>query len=522
MLLAISHESFWIDELWNVYFASLESVGQLFEALLAPYGSQTPLHFIYSYIWGHLFSTSEFVFRLSNLPLFVLGQACLFWALRSYPRPFGYALLILSALHPMVWQYANELRPYIMMYAGAQMILAYILHINASNVIGGSFSPIAPIIFAVGGILLFGASLIGAFWVGAALIYIGHFHYRRMDLNYLTRRSTLLFVGVFIVINGMLTIYYLNSLLQGGGGSRLASTTPKTLLFNAYELLGMSGIGPGRLELREVGIPSLSPYWGWLAIGFVLILAPLVMGIHEAKRTLGTRFLIVAIALGVMPIAIVVFSGFVMHWRVLGRHMFPAIPLLNILLALGLAKLCERGRGSAWSLRSVIAVGFLLTFVYSAVSLRFSERHRKDDYMAAAAIAKQGLADGKRVWWAASALGARHYDITGDFDYMGELTNIREPYVCIDHAGVQSVSEAAGNCLEQLKSPDLVILSKPDTFDFRGLITAYLKAGNFVKTAELPAFTIWQPATARKLPLSESGPDQFQQGTSRHPATAGN
>ena len=42
MLLAISRESFWIDEFWNAYFASLESVEQLYAGLSAPYGSQTP------------------------------------------------------------------------------------------------------------------------------------------------------------------------------------------------------------------------------------------------------------------------------------------------------------------------------------------------------------------------------------------------------------------------------------------------------------------------------------------------
>ena len=127
----MSGESFWIDEFWNAYFISLPSLQQLIDALLAPYGSQTPLHFVYGYFWGQLFPSSELSLRLSNLPLFVLGQAALYWGLRAYPRRLAFMMLYLSAVHPMVWQYANELRPYVMIYAGSEMILAYLLHIHA-------------------------------------------------------------------------------------------------------------------------------------------------------------------------------------------------------------------------------------------------------------------------------------------------------------------------------------------------------------------------------------------------------
>jgi hypothetical protein len=190
--------------------------------------------------------------------------------------------------------------------------------------------------------------------------------------------------------------------------------------------------------------------------------------------------------------AIVVFSGFAMHWRVLGRHMIAALPLLNLLFALGLAKLCEREGGRAWLLRVTIAISFLLAFVWSSSSLRFSDRHRKDDYRAAANVARQELASGKRVWWAADALGARYYGLPGEFDYMGELTGMQKPYVCIDRAGVQSIDAVHGECLEKLIQPDVVILSKPETFDRNGIIAAYLRDGHFAKAQELPAFTIWR------------------------------
>ena len=498
MLVAVSHESFWIDEFWNAYFVSLQSLGQLLEALRAPYGSQTPLHFVYGYFWGQYFPHSEAGLRLSNLPLFLMGQASLLWALRGYPRPFSYALLAVSALHPMVWQYANELRPYIMIYAGSEMILAYLLHVHALEGSNKRVGLLASSIFVVGSIVLFGASLLGAFWVAAACVYVAHFHYRALDWRYLKERPTLWLVCIFLVVNGLLTLYYVNSLLAGGGASRIASTTAASLLFAAYELLGLSGVGPSRLELRGSGLAALSAYWTWLIPAAALIWATLLSGILEAKKLLGTRSLMLVCALGLLPIAIVVLSGFVMHWRVLGRHLMATLPLFNLLIALGLVALLAPVRGRAWRWRSVVAAGFLLTFICSSLSLRFSDRHRKDDYLAAATLAKQGLATGKRVWWAADALGARYYGVPGDFDYMGELTNMHKPHACLEQAGVLPVSGASRECLERLRPPDVVILSKPETFDGNGAITAYLRAANYVEAQKLPAFTVWRPAERKQ------------------------
>ena len=513
MLVAISHESFWIDEFWSAYFASLESFRQLVDLLMIPSGSQTPFHFAYGYLWGQFFPLSEAGLRLSNLPLFLLGQASLWWALRAYPRSFAGWLMGLSAMHPMVWQYANELRQYVMMYAGAEMILAYLLHIHAAARSDRRVGMAASAVFVVGSTLLFGASLLGVFWVAAAWVYVAWFHHRHLDWRYLKRGPTLALGLAFIAMSGMLTAYYLSSLLRGGGASRISSTTLATLVFDGYELLGLSGVGPGRLELRDGGFASLGPYWIWLIPIVVVVIAALLIGVREAMLRLGTRGFALAAVLGVLPMAIVVVSGFAMHWRVLGRHMIAELPMLNLVFALGLTRLCRPGDGRGLLLRVTIAVAFSLAFVYSSCSLRFAERHRKDDYLAAAAIAKQELAAGKRVWWAADALGARYYGLPGDFDYLGELTGQHKPPGCEDRPGVQAIAAAPAGCLEKLVSPDVVILSKPETFDANGVIAGYLKNRSFAKVRELPAFTIWRPVPA---PAPAPAPSA---ATSASPAT---
>ncbi len=503
MLIAVGNDSFWIDEFWNAHFASLGSFGSLYDALREPYGSQTPLHFVYGYLWAQIAPATEYGLRLSNLPLFVLGQAALFWALRGYPKPMAYSMLLVSALHPMVWQYANEFRPYIMMYAGAEMLLAYMLHIEAAHQGNRPSSHLGSLVFLVGGILLFGASLLGVFWVASACAYVLYFRLKYSPQRRPGAGLTYLCVGVFIAAIGLLAAYYFNSLLNGAGGSRLSGPTAGSMLFAVYELLGLSGIGPGRLDLRDGGVASLRPHAFALVCAAVLVLATLAAGLREAKAALGERALGLVLVLGLFPVAVVVAAGFVMHWRFLGRHMIATLPLLNLLFALGLARLWRHRRerfahGNALLpklIPTLIPVLFLAAFVASSLSFRFADRHRKEDYQSASGIAKQALAAGKRVWWVADVLGARYYGLPGEFDYMGELTNKHRPYECLDRPGVQSVGEAPAQCLGRLARPDVVILSRPETFDRFGVIASYLQARNFVKVSELAAFTVWRPPT---------------------------
>jgi hypothetical protein len=492
MLLAISNESLWIDEFWTAHFGAMASFKAFYELLLVPSGSQTPLHFLHFYLWGLLNPAGEFLFRLANLPLFVAGQLAVFWALRDYPRKFACLYLTLSALHPMVWQYANEARPYIMMYAGAQMILAYLLHLHASSAKGQPAAPFFLMLFALGGILLFGASLLGIFWVFAACVHVLVHHLRKSRWRELLQGVNPLLLGLFLVFVALLTVYYLNSLLKGAGASRLASSTPSTVVFAAYEVLGLAGIGPSRLELRSLGLAALTPYAiGLIAAGSVLIVV-LAVGLNEARTRLGTREFLLLGALGLFPVFVVILSGFAMHWRVLGRHLIAALPLLNLVLALGLAMLLQAAARRGQRARWLLAAAALLFLLYSSSSLRFAPQHRKDDYRAAAALAQGALTQGQRVWWAADVIGARYYGLPGEFDVLGELTGQHKPLVCGDLAGVQPVANASLPCLRTLTAPDVVILSKPETFDSKGDVANYLMAGQFSVVQSLPAFTIWR------------------------------
>lgn len=499
MLVAISGESLWIDEFWTAHFATLGSLKDFYELLIVPSGSQTPLHFLHFYLWGQLGTTGEFLFRLANLPLFVLGQWAVFWALRDQNRPWAWAFLVLSALHPMVWQYANEARPYMMMLAGAQMILAYLLRLHVQRAPGQPTEPLFMALFVLGGILLFGASMLGAFWVLAAGVHVLVHHLRKSTWRELLQGSNPLLVATLLLATGVLTAYYLSSLIKGAGASRLASSSLSTVLFAAYELLGLGGIGPSRLALRSQGMAALAPYLPALAVASGVLLALLACGLQAARKQLGSGQLLWLLALGLFPVLVVLSSGFVMHWRVLGRHLIAALPLLNLLLALGMTVLWQRQtqQGPA---RALVVLG-LLALLYSSFSQRFAPEHRKDDYRSAAALAQAALAQGQRVWWAAGVIGAHYYRLPGEWDVMAELTSQHSPLPCSDRPGVQVVINASSACLAAMSSPDLVFLSKPETFDTRGELGAFLKAGAYTVQQELPAFTVWRRTGANVIKL---------------------
>jgi hypothetical protein len=168
------------------------------------------------------------------------------------------------------------------------------------------------------------------------------------------------------------------------------------------------------------------------------------------------------------------------------------LPLLNLVLALGLVRLLHTDGRRGQRVRGLLAISCLLFFVCSSLSQRFAPRHRKDDYRAAAAVAQQAFAQGQRVWWAAGVIGARYYGLPGEFDVMSELIVAEKPEVCRDVPGVLQIANASTQCLSTLGAPEVVILSKPETFDIKGDIVGYLKAHRFEVVQSLPAFTVWR------------------------------
>ena len=177
-------------------------------------------------------------------------------------------------------------------------------------------------------------------------------------------------------------------------------------------------------------------------------------------------FLVLAgFALG--GLALIWGAGLALHFRVLGRHLAPLLPLLLLPLAATLATARLRDKRSAAPVLAFLALGLL-----SCLGLRFAPRHATDDYRGAIATA-QNLSEGKHLWWNAEKLGPALYD----------------PALLNRSSVVVNASPAD---LSLLPPPALVVTSKPDIYDREGNLAKWLKHNGFKPVEVLPAFVVWK------------------------------
>ena len=449
---------------------------------------QTPLHYVYYFIWGQFVDSNEYLLRLANIPFFLAGQFCLYIAASGYNRSFKNILLLLSAMHPMVWQYANEARPYIMMLGGTQMLLAYFLHLYRLPVgtthVGAEYTAM----FVLGGIILFGASLVGGFWLLSAIIVAFRFHRNNIGFEYLKAPAQLVWTGFFFIGLIFLSLYYIFSVIAGSGVSRISTTNLSNVVFDMYELIGLAGIGPGRLDMRESGFRSVYAYLFPLLLTASLFIYCIYMGICAALDDVGKKVFIFFSLAFLVPGFIVITLGVFMHMRVLGRHLIAIVPAICLLYTIGVMRLLDHRRHVVFGYGSSFVAAIVFCLAYSSLSLRSSERHKKDDYRSAAAIAIADSSQGKRVWWAADDLGAKYYSVP----IAGSVSASFGGPGCDSAVGVNLVLNPTSTCLASLVRPDTVILSKVETFDSGNSVTKYLKENGFAQIKSLPAFTIWR------------------------------
>src|SRR5262249_47987538 len=112
--------------------------------------------------------------------------------------------------------------------------------------------------------------------------------------------------------------------------------------------------------------------------------------------------------------------------------------------------------------RLAASVWILLLFS-SALSLRFSAKHAKDDYRGAAALTKEYLAQGRTVWWVACWECAWYYRVPiGPVD---SAENSLSPFCYI-------IQPANSNAPASSALP-IVLLSRPSVYDPAGSVRAY-------------------------------------------------
>jgi hypothetical protein len=165
-----------------------------------------------------------------------------------------------------------------------------------------------------------------------------------------------------------------------------------------------------------------------------------------------------------VPSVLVFAAGASAHMRLVGRHLTPALPFLLAFMAIGLANLLSAP--ALW--KKSLAVGLLAFLLVSSLEIRMAPRHRRDDYRSAAAIARQAINSGQQVWWLADGSTGLYYHVpfgSPQITTFPDLPTANPP-------------------------PDLVTLSRPDTYDPSGAVRAYLARNGFRVTRVLLAFEI--------------------------------
>ena len=174
-------------------------------------------------------------------------------------------------------------------------------------------------VFAASLIVLSGSSLLGMIWAAAAIAAFLGIQNRDQPLGFL-REHFGLWLMTGLLLAG-LTAYY-GWTIRAGSRATPGITDWRNLLFAAFELLGFTGLGPGRLELRNVGVSAVRAYLLPLAaIASLWALVAFAGFRHSRKELLSRlgRYLFLVIA-GTITLLVVI--GLLKHFRLLGAAFY--------------------------------------------------------------------------------------------------------------------------------------------------------------------------------------------------------
>ena len=503
---AISGRSLWIDEACTATKVVPTTLAGWWQALSGDRSAdaQMPLYMLYVWAWARVFGSGELSLHAANVPWFVAGALALILTFPPGDRRRNTAICVVL-LCPFAWYYLDEARPYTMQLGASFLIVASLARLacflppssTASEaetapgregqggargskglpVSGGlgdssESQAITVALFLLGLVVLSGSSLTGMVWAGAALA--------SMPVLLSFRRVFVLvkdYWYLWLATGGVLTLfagYYLWTLTLGARASASATTSVGSVIFIGYELLGFTGLGPGRLEMRVAGPAALRPHLPWLALYGAAVAALIGAALLHMVKT-RSRLSLMVLLCCTLPAAFVLGVGCVAHFRVLGRHFTPLLPAVLLLFISGLAVLGQRR--SLWA--RGLAVLFCVLSMASCLSVRFLPRHEKDNYRAAADRAQAALRSGQPVWWNAAEEGARYYGVP-----------------LVEHPDNGSAALLVLNptfeTLQSLPAPQVVIASKPDVYDGQSALAGYLRNQHFVPTHKFTAFVIWE------------------------------
>jgi hypothetical protein len=481
--LAISNQSFWIDEGTAAVKALQPTLAQWWHALRIEGHSNLQLlpHLLYLWVWEKAFGASEISLRAANVPLLWGGLLAAIWGLRLQPRIASWFVL-LALVNAFVWYYTGEARPYILLFAASCLALAPIAHAYDSPDRAVEERSWLPLLFA--GLFLVAATSLVAVpwalcWLVAAIVIVGLPRFLHIV------RARWITAGLFALGMTLLGAYYLWTLTLGARSSAaVGGTGAANLVFVLYEQLGLAGLGPGRNDLRELFASSLRPYSLLLVCGLALIALTTWHTLRALRRSLrGKRALHFIVLITVLPFVVVAVAGWLMHVRLLGRHFTPLLPIVIFGMALGVDQAWRSKKRAG----AVLALSLIAVLLWSSLQVRFAARHQRDDYRSAARVATEAIAANKKVWWAADHSTGMYYKVPLHGFGSGH--------------GAASLVNPSREMLSQMQAPDVIVLSKQDIYDVHGALDDYARSERFVLTETFQAFKIYERPRPHLPPL---------------------
>ncbi len=451
--LAISNQSFWMDEGGPAFKSMLPTLGSWWRFTLQIGGSdvQMPVYMPLVWLWEKIFGSTEFALRAINLPFLVI----MVLALRRVPF---WPLVCLTS--PFVLYYVGELRPYAMqMAAGACAAAAFgrILR-QPDEGFGGIHALFASALF------LSACSLSAVVW--AAGLVIGALVIRT---EWLARKGFWLRAAAWVLPFMAIAGYYAFTLFKGYRGAPSAGGGLLSMLFGFYEMAGLLGIGPSRNELRDSAFASLMAHLPWLLPAAAILGTAWMIGVVDWLGSTPRRVIAGVTVAAVLPLLILAAVSVMADFRVLGRHMSPAIAAMLLPFCLCLAK------AKASPPRLIAGALAILVMAFSSVSLRFAEKHARDDYRTATRIALDAFSKGHAVLWQADIATPLFYAYrAGGWDDFSRFQKMR--------AEMPATYMFA----------DLVFINRPD-FRRRGEDhRETMKREGFDLDTALPGFEVWK------------------------------
>jgi hypothetical protein len=449
----ITHQSLWMDEGSIVFKALVPKLKDWWKMTAHLGGSdvQMPVYLVLVWIWEKLGTSNGYALRYINLPWIVIAMIALS-RVRFWP------VVLLTS--PFMLYYTGEIRPYSMQVAAGNVAALGLFRIQDSNE-GGGFDGLHTA--AAAALFLVASSLTRAVWAMGQ--WIGVIVLRP---DWLKQRGFWMRVAPWSAA-ALFASYYLYTLLQGYRAVALDGGGILSMLFGLYELLGLAGLSPGRIELRGTpsslvsSIPIVLPT-------ALLIAAAWCHGFWTWKSSVPKQCVIAVALVVFVPLFFSVGLGFTMDFRVLGRHLSPVLPAILLPIAVTLETTGRKSK--VWRVIESTAVALSLV---SAIGLRFMERHARDQYRRATGIAIKALNEGKKVWSRADMNTPRYY-----------------AYRAGGMPMVHAIQILESDIPTSLLSTDLVIINRPDLrhrgFDYQ----SELKRNFFKQELVFTGFEIWK------------------------------